>query len=113
MSNPPVRQEDLPPKADAEVQAQAKARRGRRKEEARGRRSKATYDLPGAMIEGIERIADDESVPRSDVVAWALADFLSRYDAGQVDWRDSKHTAVSLRWRWKLQLPGRWGDLDT
>lgn len=110
MSNPPVRQrqEDLPSPTDAEVQTQAHARRGRRSEEARRRRPKMTYDLPAGMIEGIERVAKAESIPQSDVVAWAVAELLQRYNAGQVDWQHDKRTARSLRWSWRLVLPEPW-----
>lgn len=110
MNKPPVkqRQEDLPPPGDPELQAQAKARRGRRNEEARRRRPKMTYDLPAGMIEGIERVAKAESIPQSDVVAWAVAELLQRYDAGQVDWGQDKRTARSLRWSWRLVLPEPW-----
>jgi len=112
MSKPPVKErqtDELPPAGSMEVQEQVRTRRGRRSEESRRRRPKATYDLPLSMIEAIERVADKESIPRSDVVAWAVAIVLNGYDAGQVDWTPHKRPAKSLRWTHKLELPGRWG----
>lgn len=112
MNKPPVRerQDDLPAPTDAEVKAQIDARRERKAEEGQRRRHKATYDLPEPMIAAIDRIADRESIPRSDVVAWAVAELLERFDAGQVDWTPHKRPAKSLRWAYKLQLPGQWGN---
>ena len=71
-------------------------------------RPKATYDLPLALIEKIQEIASREDVSQSDIVAWALVEFLERYEAGEVVLQEHKTSARSLRFACKLDLPERW-----
>jgi metal-responsive CopG/Arc/MetJ family transcriptional regulator len=61
-----------------------------------------------SLINAVEDIAKRESVARSDVVAWALVEFVERYRASQVDWAKHKRPTKSLRVDWKLELPGDW-----
>jgi len=72
------------------------------------RRSKATYDLPKRVIMAVDKIASAEGIARSDVVAWAIADLLRRYRAGEVDWSECKGPSRSPRTEWKLELPEEW-----
>ncbi len=119
VSRPPIKRRDpLSPEVsgvpDAEdyLQEQLEARERRKAEtERRARkeaRPKATYDLPLSLIEAIQTIADEEQVSRSDVAAWALADFVTRYRGRDIDLREHKERARSLRCLYKLVIPGKW-----
>lgn len=104
---PPIRQDPTlgaPAPIAAEVQAQIDARTRRRGEERRRQRPKATYDLPAAILDGIEEVVSAESIARSDVVALALVRFLSDYRAG-LDITAMKKPARSLRYTYKVALP--------
>lgn len=108
---PPVRQnwsDSTPTDIDPEVKEQIEARKRRKAEEEKNKRPKATYDLPKALIEVVQDISDSESVPRSDIAAWALIDFVERYQAGNVDLESHKKPTRSLRYLYKLELPGDW-----
>ena len=70
------------------------------------KRSKATYDLPRAIVKAVNEIAKAEGVARSDAVAWALAELVAQYRAGEVDWTECREPAVrNPRAAWKLVLP--------
>ena len=74
-------------------------------------RSKATYDLPKAIIEDVNEIAAAEEVARSDVVAWAIWELVQRHKAGEVDWTGHRERADrNPRATWKLVIPGNGGD---
>lgn len=90
--------------ARRELQAQLQAHKRRTSK----RRPRASYDLPAAMITAVQDVAGREQVAQSDIVAYALAEWLARYQAGQVDLTDSKHTSRSPRYPWTLDLPGEW-----
>lgn len=100
------------PSADDFLQGQLQTRERRKAEaerEARkAARPKATYDLPLKLIDAIQAIAGEEEVAVSDVAAWALADFVTRYQGHDVDLREHKEYARSLRFRYKLRPPSEW-----
>ena len=77
------------------------------------RRSKATHDLPQWIIRAVAEIASAEGIARSDVVAWAIADLLRHYQAGEVDWSECKGPSRSPRTEWKLELPEECNELET
>lgn len=98
--------------AQRELEAQLHTREKRAARARKQKRPKATYDLPLAMIEAVNATAEQEDVARSDIVAWALAEFLDRYQAGEVDLSESKRPARGLRFALKLELPGEWGSSE-
>lgn len=93
---------------DRELEAQLDARERRKAKVRKAGRPKATYDLPLALIEKVQEIASREDVSQSDIVAWALVEFLERYEAGEVVLQEHKTSARSLRFACKLELPERW-----
>lgn len=109
---PPVRRdpfassgtEDL----DPELQAQLTVRERRKAAQRKAERPKATYDLPLALLDAVESAAAEEDISKSDIVAWALVEFLERRARGEVDLEPHKRPARSLRVECKLELPEKW-----
>ena len=67
------------------------------------RRYKATFDLPKLLIEAIREIAETERVSRSDLAAWALAEFVRSYRKGKIDWSGCRKPATRSPWAdWRL-----------
>ncbi len=71
-------------------------------------RPKATYDLPETIIKAVQQVAARENVAQSDVVAWALGEFLERYDNYEERLEAYKRPTRSLRAVYKLVLPPKW-----
>lgn len=112
-SKPPVKRQDpfksgATQQIDTELEAQLESRERRRARARKSARPKGTYDLSLALIEAIQEVAAREDVAQSDIVAWALVEFLERYQAGQVDLSPHKKPARSLRVAQKLDLPEKW-----
>lgn len=106
MPKPPVKRQD--PFAvsgveglEPELKEQLKARRKRS-------RPKQTYDLPRKLIEAVQQIARHESISQSGFAALALADLVERYRSGELDLSELKRPTRSLRFDYKLELPGEW-----
>ena len=69
------------------------------------KRHKATFDLPKVLIEAIREIAEAERVSRSDLAAWALAEFVLAYRAGEVDLKTHREPATRSPWAdWRLRI---------
>lgn len=112
-SKPPVKRRD--PLASGgveeiapELRAQLESRERRRARARKARRPKATYDLTMKIIDEVKEVASQEDVAQSDIVAWALIEFLERYKRGEVSLEAHKNAARSLRFACKLELPERW-----
>jgi hypothetical protein len=110
---PPIRRQDPLKSAgvdsiEPELEAQLGARERRRAQMRKAQRPKATYDLPTKLIERVKEVAEKEDVAQSDIVAWALGEFLERHAAGEVDLVAHKEYTRSLRVMYKLQLPAKW-----
>lgn len=90
--------------AKRELQAQLTAHKRRTAK----RRPRASYDLPAAMIEAVQDAAKAERVSQSDIVGYALAEWLDRYQAGAVDLSEHKQPSRSPRYDLTLTLPGDW-----
>jgi hypothetical protein len=112
-SKPPIKRQDPftgsgAQEIDHELEAQLNVREHRKARARKAERPKATYDLPLALIEKVQEVASREDVSQSDIVAWALAEFLEHYEAGGVNLQEHKTAARSLRFACKLELPERW-----
>lgn len=94
-----------PAAIDSELRAQLDARAERRRAANKARRPKATYDLPPAVQDRVDAMAEAESVSRSDIVALAILRLAADYREGQVDLGALKRPARSLKFAWKLELP--------
>ena len=90
--------------AQRELRAQLQAHKRRTTK----KRPRASYDLPAAMIAAVQDVAGREGVAQSDVVAYALADWLARYEAGEIDLAEHKSPSRSPRYELSLDLPGDW-----
>ena len=93
---------------DRELEAQLGARERRKAKARKVERPKATYDLSLVLIEKVQEVASREDVSQSDIVAWALVEFVERYEVGEVDLQEYKTIARSLRFAYKLILPEKW-----
>ncbi len=106
----PVKQRQSPldlgpaPIAD-ELRAQLTARDDRRRSVNRRQRPKATYDLPEKIQDQVARIAAQENIPLSDVVALAITRFSREYATGEIDLQPMKRGARSLKFAYRLEIP--------
>ena len=66
------------------------------------------YDLTVKLKEKVREVAKAEDVSQSDIVAWALCEWLDKYEKDGVDLDPYKTNARSLRFGSKLVLPSRW-----
>lgn len=69
------------------------------------RRPKMTYDLPPSIITRIREVAEAENTSQSDIVAYALSQFLNAYDEGHINLDPYKRRTASLKWEWALNIP--------
>jgi len=93
----------------------AKLAQMRRKEEERKRKAKEkiqsrkhnrlTVDLPQALREALEAIADGESVTVSQVITFFLFEALERYERKEIGFWGYKHPSGSPRYEWVLVHP--------
>ena len=79
----------------------------RKKAERDAKRTKATYDLPWEIIEGVSAISARESIPASQIVALLIARGLEDLAQGKLDLDDFKTPTRSPRFEWVLDLPGK------
>ena len=109
-SNPPVK--DRPRASDRagvqdiapEVRAQIDARHKR----LRKRPGRMAYDLTVKLKDKVREVAKVEDVSQSDIVAWALCEWLDKYEKDGLDLEPHKTNARSLRFGSKLVLPSKW-----
>lgn len=81
-----------------------KKSRERAKIQAR-REQRVTYDLPPAIRNRIKELAEELSLPASQLATLALARFLKEYDADQIDVSIYKQPSASPRYDWNLVFP--------
>ncbi len=77
----------------------------RRKAEKDRARTKETYDLPGWLIEAVERIAQKYGVPKSNVAAHLLAAGLRDVLEGKINLRWVRKISRSPRYEGLLESP--------
>lgn len=94
-----------PSNIDSEVLQQLNEREKRRRAEQREKRPRATYDIPRPIIDQIIEISEEENIPRSDIVVWALIEFIKKYESGEINFEPHKVFSNSLRFQWALDLP--------
>lgn len=71
-------------------------------------RSRQAYDLPPRVIEAVKAEAAQWEIAQSDLVAWALIDWLERNAECPVDLGAERVHARSLRIKYHLDLPEGW-----
>jgi len=76
----------------------------RRKRKRDAARVKATYDLTAWVKATIEKIADQERIPKSNLANVLLAEALVRYRAGEIDLDGYKQTSRNPRFDWFLEV---------
>lgn len=104
-------------KREQEARLTKSQRRKRQKDKSR---SKATYDLRPDMIERIEQIAEQHSVPKNQLVGLFLYHALRDYDRGHIDIQLYKRPSRVPRFDsflhlpdeddgWQVSKPSGWG----
>lgn len=59
-----------------------------------------------ALKRAIEEVAQEEGVSRSDVIRYAVTEFLKLYHDGEVDWSKIREPATkNPKVAWRLRLP--------
>ncbi len=87
------------PKRLREKKARERAKIASRREQ------RATYDLPPQIRQHIKDLADQLSLPASQLVALAILRFLNDHEQGLIDLGDYKQPSRSPRYDWVLKIP--------
>jgi hypothetical protein len=98
----------------SEAQLPRKQREKKARERARiqsRRASRATYDLPPYVRTNIQKLAEQHSLPISQLVTLALIRFMGEYKDGQIDLGKFKITSKSPKYDWVLDLNQELKDL--
>jgi len=91
----------------SEAQLPRKLREKKAKERARiqaRRDQRATYDLPPLVRSSIKKLAEQQSLPISQLVTLALIRFMNDYHAGMIDLGKYKISTKSPKYDWVLDL---------
>ena len=75
----------------------------RKRAKADRERNRVMIDLPEDLQEVVDRIAEAEGLPRSQVVSWLLAIGLQHFDQGEMI--DARVPSRSMRWEFTLDIP--------
>jgi predicted DNA-binding protein len=78
----------------------------RAKIEAR-KEQRVTYDLPPQIKQYIKDLAENESVPASQIVTLALMRFIEDFEKNDIDLAIYKQTSRSPRYDWNLIFPDK------
>jgi hypothetical protein len=90
--------EAMLPRKQREKKARERARIQARREQ------RATYDLPPAVRESIKNLAEQHSLPISQLVTLALLRFFDEYKSGHIDLGQLKKPSRSPKYEWVLDL---------
>lgn len=85
-------------KAISDLKRLQKQRTMTEKQKEDAARTRAYYDVPQAVKDGVTEVADDEGLTLSAVASVFLADALRRYRAGRLSLADVKRDSPSPRW---------------
>ncbi len=75
----------------------------RKRAKADRERNRVMIDMPEDLQEVVDRIAEAEGLPRSQVVSWLLAIGLQHFDRGEMI--DARVPSRSMRWEFTLDIP--------
>ena len=95
-------QAEMDAQREKEVSLTAAQRRKRKKD---AKRTRAIYDLPPLITNQIDAIAEDEGIPKSQLVAFLLHHALQDFAAGEIDLSPYKRFSRVPRFEWMLDLP--------
>ncbi len=91
---------------DAQLPKRLREKKARERAKIASRREqRATYDLPPQIRQRVKELADQLSLPASQLVSLALLNFLNDYRDGLVDLAEYKQPSRSPRYDWVLKLP--------
>lgn len=92
--------------AEAQMPRRQREKVARERAKIQARRSqRATYDLPPLVRQMIKEIAEKEGVPASQVVTYALLNFLQSYQKQEIQLGLLKKPSRSPRYDWNLIFP--------
>jgi len=69
---------------------------------------RVTYDIPPILKQTMFEMAEDMSLPASQLATLALFRFLEDYQNGEIDLAKYKKPSRSPRYDWKLVFPAEW-----
>lgn len=92
--------------AEARLPRRVREKKARERAKIRARReNRVTYDLPAELKKRITELAEDYSLPASQLATLGLLRFLKDYDAGEIDIHKYKKPSRSPRYEWNLEFP--------
>lgn len=92
--------------AEAQLPRKERERKARERAKIEARREKrATYDLPPAVRQQVNQLAEELRLPASQLVTLALARFLQDYALGRIDLNELLRPSRSPRYDWNLAIP--------
>lgn len=75
----------------------------RKRAKADRERNRVMIDMPEDLQEVVDRIAEGDGLPRSQVVSWLLAIGLQHFERGEMI--DARVPSRSMRWEFTLDIP--------
>jgi hypothetical protein len=66
---------------------------------------RVTYDIPPPLRDAVRNLAEEQAVPASQLVSFALMRFLDDLDRKIIDLDKYKEASLSPRYDWNLRLP--------
>ena len=95
--------------AESQLPRKIREKKIRERQKIRARRDqRATYDLPPFLRQRVKELAEEHSVPASQLVTLALMRFFEAYDLDQIDLRELKQPSRSPRYDWNLIFPEKY-----
>lgn len=92
--------------AESQLPRRVREKKARERAKIQARRShRVTYDLPPVVRQKIKKIAEDEGLPASQIVSFALVRFLTNHALGNIDFGIYKQPSRSPRYDWNLVIP--------
>lgn len=92
--------------AESRLPRKERERKARERAKIQARRDqRVTYDIPPSVRQYIKDLADDLSLPASQLASLALMRFISDYEKGAVELSSLKRPSRSPRYDWNLSLP--------
>jgi hypothetical protein len=99
--------------AESQLPRKVREKKNRERQKIRARRDqRATYDLPPFLRQRVKALAEEQSIPASQLVTLAIMRFFEDYDHDQINLSELKKTSRSPRYDWNLVFPEKYYPAD-
>ena len=99
--------------AESQLPRKVREKKIKERQKIRARRDqRATYDLPPLLRQRVKTLAEENSVPASQLVTLALYRFFEAYDQDQINISELKKPSRSPRYDWNLVFPEKFLPAD-